>query len=209
MPHARNGRSSSCRRYFSTESLDKPSKLRYGVVAQAFHWATAIFVLIAFLFGPEGSELRVYSPGSDFERQLHESLGLFVFALLVMRILWRMVDKRPEPPQVPRWMSIAAQAVQGALYLLLFALPLTAISGAWLEGHPLTLMAGVEIPSLLRTAHATGATIATIHTWLGDAILYLAGFHALAALYHHLVLKDSVLASMLPRWIPLRKAKEL
>ncbi len=209
MPHARNGRSYSYRRYFSTESLENPSNERYGAIAQAFHWATAILVLIAFLFGPEGSEQRVYSTSSDFERQLHESLGLLVFVLLVMRLLWRMLDQRPEPPQVSRWMSLAAKAVQGALYLLLFALPLTAISGAWLEGHPLTLMAGVEIPSLLRISHDTGATIATVHTWLGDAILYLAGFHALAALYHHLVLKDSVLVSMLPRWIPLRKGHGL
>jgi cytochrome b561 len=50
-----------------------------------------------------------------------------------------------------------------------------------------------------------GATIARIHTWLGDAILWLAGLHALAGLYHHVVLKDGVLASMLPRWLPLRR----
>ncbi len=37
-------------------------------------------------------------------------------------------------------------------------------------------------------------------TLLGDAILWLAGMHAAAAIYHHLVLKDGVLASMLPPW---------
>ena len=34
------------------------------------------------------------------------------------------------------------------------------------------------------------------------AILWVAGFHALAALYHHYVLKDKVLVSMLPRRSP-------
>jgi cytochrome b561 len=145
----------------------------------------------------------VYSPARDFDRQLHETLGMCVFAIAVMRVLWRMVDTRPDPPQVSRWMSIAAKAVQWALYLLLFSLPLTAITGAWFEGHPLTLLTGVEIPPLLALSHDAGARIATIHTWLGDAILWFAGFHALAALYHHIVLKDGVLASMLPRWFPL------
>jgi cytochrome b561 len=65
------------------------------------------------------------------------------------------------------------------------------------------LLAGVEIPPLLALSHDVGATIATVHTWLGDAILWLAGLHALAALYHHIVLQDGVLASMLPRWFPL------
>ena len=185
--------------------MNDHSRTRYGSVAQAFHWATAILVLVAFIYGPGGSEQRVYSPARDFDRQLHETLGLCVFALAVMRVLWRMVDTRPDPPQVSRWMGVAAKAVQGALYLLLFALPVTAITGAWLEGHPLTLLAGVEIPSILGISHDAGATIATVHTWLGDAILWLAGLHALAALFHHLVLKDGVLVSMLPSGVPLRQ----
>jgi cytochrome b561 len=181
------------------------SRARYGAVAQAFHWATAVLVLAAFIYGPGGSEQRVYSHAVDFDRQLHETLGLCVFALVVMRVLWRMVDAPPDPPRVPRWMGIAAKAVQGTLYLLLFALPLTAIAGAWLEGHPVTLLAGVEIPSPLGLSPDVGATIAKIHTWLGDAILWLAGFHALAALFNHLVLGNGVLASMLPRWVALRQ----
>ena len=181
--------------------------MRYGVVAQAFHWATALFVLVAFIFGPGGSEERVYSPAGDFDRQLHETLGLCVFALVAMRTIWRLVDKRPSPPQVSRWMGIMATVVQAALYLLLFALPLTAIAGAWLEGHPLTLLAGVGIQPLIGISHDAGATIANIHGWLGDAILWLAGFHALAGLYHHFVLKDGVLTSMLPRWFPSRQAR--
>lgn len=188
--------------FMKGNEMENRSRTRYGTVAQAFHWATAILVLIAFIYGPGGSEQRIYLPARDFDRQLHETLGLCVFALAVMRILWRMVDTRPEPPLFSRWMGIAAKAVQGALYLLLFALPFTAIAGAWLEGHPLTLLTGVEIPSPFGISHDAGATIATIHTWLGDAILWLAGFHALAALYHHLVLKDGILSSMLPRWFP-------
>jgi cytochrome b561 len=176
---------------------------RYTPVAQALHWLTAILVLVTFIYGPGGSEQRVYSPARDFDRQLHETLGMCVFVLSVLRVLWRTIDTRPEPPTMPRWMSVAAKAAHGALYALLFALPLTAITGAWLEGHPLTLLAGVEIPALLALSHATGAQIATLHTWLGDAILWLAGLHALAALAHHFFLGDSVLASMLPHWIPL------
>jgi cytochrome b561 len=177
--------------------------MRYGPVAQAIHWATAILVLVAFIYGPGGSEQSVYSAARDFDRELHETLGMCVFALAVTRVLWRLVDKRPDPPQVARWLGIAAKAVQWALYLLLFALPLTAIAGAWLEGHPLTFLAGVKIPPPFGASHDVGARIATLHTWLGDAILWLAGLHALAALFHHIVLKDGLLASMLPRWFPL------
>ena len=187
--------------------MKQRSVVRYGRVAQLFHWVTAILVVAAYIYGPGGSEQRVYSSARDFDRQLHETLGLCVFALVVIRVLWRAVDVHPDPPQVPRWMGIAAKAAHWALYLLLSLLPLTAITGAWLEGHPVTLLAGVEIPPLLALSRDAGAIIATVHTWLGDAILWVAGLHALAALYHHIVLKDGVLASMLPRWFPLRQAK--
>jgi cytochrome b561 len=78
-------------------------RARYGAVAQFFHSATAVFVLIAFTFGPGGSEQRVYAHARDFDRQLHETLGLCVFALVAMRVLWRIVDRQPEPPQVSLW----------------------------------------------------------------------------------------------------------
>ena len=176
------------------------SAARYGAVTQTVHWLTAMLVLVAFIYGPGGSEQRIYMPARDFDRQLHETLGLCVFVLVLLRVLWRMVDTRPEPIPVARWMGIAAKAVQGLLYLLLFAVPLTAIAGAWLEGHPLTLLGGLRIASLLTESHALGGKIAEVHTWLGDVILWLAGFHALAALFHHFLMRDGVLVSMLPRW---------
>ena len=179
----------------------------YGAAAQTFHWLTALLVVVAFVYGPGGSEQRVYSPARDFDRELHETLGICVFALALVRALWRTIDTRSQPPEVSRWMDIAAKAMQWGLYLLLFALPLTAITGAWLEDHPLTLIGRLKIPSLLGPSHAIGVQIATVHTWLGDAILWLAGIHALAALYHHIVLKDGVLAAMLPRWFPLRRTR--
>lgn len=174
---------------------------RYGTLGLTLHWVMAVVVLIAFLYGPGSSETHVYAASHNFDRQLHETLGLTVLVLAILRVLWRLGATTPELPADSRWMDMAARSVQLAMYILFFALPLTAISGAWLEGHPLTLLAGVEIHPLLSKSHALGASIAEIHTWLGDAIMWLAGLHALAGLFHHFVLKDGVLASMLPRWL--------
>src|SRR5215813_1009108 len=174
------------------------SRQRYSSVAQILHWATAILVVAAFIYGPGGSEQRVYSVARDFDRQLHETLGIAVFLTTLLRLAWRAYEGVPAHLPVPSWMRISARVVHVTLYALMLLLPLTAISGARLEDHPLTLLAGIRIGPWVPEAHSTGSAIATIHTWLGDAILWVAGVHAVAGLYHHFVLRDGVLQSMLP-----------
>jgi cytochrome b561 len=174
------------------------TRLRCGAVAQLLHWVTAVLVVAAFTFGPGGSEQRVYSSAKDFDRQVHETLGLAVFALTLLRLAWRVFDRTPDDPPMPRWMRLSSKIMQATMYVLLFLIPLTAISGAWLEGHPLTLLGSVPIGPWLAETHALGSAIASIHTWLGDTILWVAGIHAAAGLYHQFVLRDGVLQSMLP-----------
>lgn len=172
--------------------------LRFGAMAQLCHWATATLVIVAFVFGPGGSEQRVYSLTKEFDRQIHETLGLSVFALTLMRFAWRAFDTAPDVAPMPPWMRFSSKAVHATIYLLLLAIPLTAVLGAWLEGHPLTLLGNVRVGPLLSEAHDLGNAIASVHTLLGDAILWVAGLHAVAALYHHFFLRDGVLRSMLP-----------
>ena len=181
-------------------SMQNPST-RYSPVTQAIHWTSAILVLSAFVLGLGGPESSVYRPDRDFERALHETLGMAVFAMTLLRILWKLVDRKPDPLPLQPWMHLASKAAQGALYLLLLAVPLTAILGAWLEGHPIVLLAGVTFEAPVAAQHALGVTISEIHPWLGDVILWIAGLHAAAALYHHWVLKDRVLTSMVPGWL--------
>lgn len=172
--------------------------LRYSAVAQSLHWATAVLVVAAFAYGPGGSEQRVYSLAEDFDRQIHETLGLAVLALALTRLGRRAFDVAPDHLPMPPWMRLLSQVVRATMYVLLLMVPLTAIFGAWLEGHPLALLGNFRISPLLAEVYPVGSAIASVHTWLGDAILCVAGVHAAAALYHHFVLRDGVLRSMLP-----------
>jgi cytochrome b561 len=174
------------------------TRFRYGAAAQAFHWLTAILVVAAYFLGPGGSEQRVYSSAADFTRQTHETLGVSVFALVLGRLLWRLMDNVPEDPPMKPWMRYSAKIIHVVLYGLLIAIPLSAIAGAWLEGHSLTLWGVGNIGPMLPLAHNLGLSVAGLHTTLGNVILWIAGLHAVAALFHHFLLRDGVLLSMLP-----------
>jgi cytochrome b561 len=169
---------------------------RYGAVAQAFHWLTVMLVLAAYVLS-KGDDYSLYSAAADGLRRIHETLGVLVFIVVVLRLLWGLIDDAPAKRPMPRWMAAAATFVQFALYALLISIPATAVLGTWLEGIPVTLV-GFDIAPQLARAHGLGQLIMEIHTTLGYAILWAAGAHAAAALFHHFYLRDEVFQSMIP-----------
>jgi cytochrome b561 len=177
---------------------------RYSGVTQAIHWVTAVLVVAAFAYGPGGSERSAYRPTRDAQRLIHETLGMSVLVLTMVRIVWARLDAQPVHHLSGRFATIA-MTVRRLLYGLLVAIPCTAIAGAWLGGHPVELIGGWHLDSPFSTNPVLAELIAAIHTKLGNFILWIAAIHTSGAAYHHLVLKDQVLTSMLPSWMVSRK----
>jgi cytochrome b561 len=67
-------------------------------------------------------------------------------------------------------MRISSKVGHAIIDILLLAIPLTATSGAWLEGHPLALPGNVRLGPLDTEAYDVGSTIASIHTLPENAI---------------------------------------
>ncbi|MEJ8812865.1 cytochrome b/b6 domain-containing protein [Variovorax ureilyticus] len=178
---------------------------RYDSFSLFLHWSTAVVVTIAFILGPGGFGRLMrqgVDPATRSDIVWHESLGMLVLALTVLRLAWMAL--RPAAPQfqLSGWMHWSAKLVRIALWVLLFALPVTAFMALGSEGHPLTLLGGVRIDRMPFIAESRVAGLADwgdVHQFLGDAIMWLAGLHAIAAIFHHVVLKDGVLMAMLPR----------
>jgi len=179
------------------------TRTHYDALSRAFHWLTAMAVIAAFILGPEhfGRQMRQgLDPATRWDIVVHESLGVLVMVLTVLRLLW--VTVRPAKPRfdMPGWMHLAARATHGLLWLLLLAVPASAMLALGSEGHPLTLLSGIRVNDMPFIAQSTLAGLADwgdVHGFLGDMIVWLSGLHAVAAIYHH-QLKDGVLLSMLP-----------
>ncbi len=183
--------------------MHKTSSNQYDKPSQVFHWLTAVAVLSAFILGPgDFGELlkNGVDPSTHSDIVWHQSLGIFVFFMTFLRLIW--VFKRPTAPrfEMQPWLHFASKATHVVLWLLLFALPLSALLTLGTEGAPLTLLGGLKIETTVikRFYFAGLADWGDVHTLLGNVIMYLAGIHALAAIYHHFVRKDKVLSSMLP-----------
>lgn len=185
--------------------MPQQTPTHYDPLSRAFHWVTAIVVTIAFILGPGGFGRLMRSgvdPATRSDIVWHETLGMLVFVLTVLRLLW--VAFRPAAPQIAMagWMQLASKGAHLALWALMLALPISAMLVLGSEGYPLTLLGGLRIDQMPLIANSGLADLADwgdVHEFLGNAIMWLAGLHAVAAIYHHLILKDGVLKSMLPQ----------
>ena len=162
------------------------TKLRYGAVAQAFHWVTVVLLATAWLVAHGGS------------RPLHETLGFAVFVIVAARLLWRAFDRRPAHDSLSPVVALGSKLVHWLLYAMLLAIPASAIAGSWVEGHAITVYGLGQIGPYLAQSRQLGHQIMEVHQLLANAIVVVAGLHAAAALFHHFFVKDGVLRAMLP-----------
>ncbi len=175
------------------------SKSRYGAVPQILHWLTAIFVICGWLLGEFGD----YLPKGNARAVglfTHMTLGQCVIALLVARLAWRMVNP-PPPPEPTRFGSLlemAAKFSHFTLYVLLLVVPCIGMIVQLKRGHALPIFGFWHVASPWPTDRALARSILSVHKYLADALLILAGVHATAALVHHWLFRDRTLVRMLP-----------
>lgn len=170
----------------------------WGSLSIALHWLTFLMVVGMAAVGLTMTGLQT-SPFKIQVYALHKSFGLTVLGLTAVRLLWRSFAGRPEPePGSPRWQERLAVLIQGAMYALLLAIPL---SGWWFNsasGFPLRWFGLVALPKLGGFDPQLKVLARQTHETLFFVLAALVAVHAAAALWHHYRLRDRTLSRMLP-----------
>ena len=175
---------------------------RWGPVSQLLHWLIVLLILGMGTVGLVMTGMR-NSPDKIQVYLLHKSFGLTVLVLIALRLLWRLYAGAPKPvPGTPRWQERIASLTHGALYALVFAMP---ISGWVLNssaGFPLRWFNLFNLPSIAAKNESLHELSEQVHEWLFWTLIAVALVHAAAAIYHHVFQHDATLARMLPRgWL--------
>ena len=174
------------------------SRMRYASLSIFLHWA--MLLLITAVYGcillrenfPKGSDLR------EGLKMWHFMLGLSVLALVIVRIVARLLTTKPPiKPEPPVWQMWLAKATHFALYAFMLAMPILGWSILSAEGATIPFF-GLELPALIGPSKALAGQIKEVHETIGTIGYFLIGLHALAALFHHYVVKDNTFRRMLP-----------
>jgi cytochrome b561 len=170
----------------------------YSRTAMGFHWAIALLIFTAFPVGVYMHDLPL-SPDKLRLLNYHKWLGVAVFMLATLRVVWRLTHRPPElPASLAKWERMGAASMHGLLYALIFFVPL----GGWLmssaKGFQTVWLGVLPIPDLIGKDKEIGRLLEQVHQIADFTMLGLMGGHVAAALKHHFLAGDDVLVRMIP-----------
>ena len=174
------------------------TKARWGALAQLLHWAIVALVITQFTLGTMADSLPLGMHKLAVLAR-HKSVGITIFMLAVVRLLWRWSNPTPVlPPTLKPYEQQLARFTHAALYALLLLMPLTGWIMSSARSFPVSWFGLFQLPDLVAPNRTLYDAMLQTHAALAWALAAIATLHLLAALKHHFILKDDVLRRMLP-----------
>jgi cytochrome b561 len=173
------------------------ARYRFDRVQRALHWAMATLILLAIALGA----MTAYLPAGHQPRQglleVHKSLGFTILALLVVRVIWRLMTGEP-PYRAPlgRLNHLASRAGHFALYGLMFFMPITGYLYSAAGGYSLPWFGLFQWPRLLSHDDGISGWGKLLHDRGAWVIAAVVAAHLAAVVWHHWIKRDEVLSRM-------------
>jgi len=167
--------------------------MRYDLRTIALHWATVALVLILWTIG-QTADFVPRGPWRSAYWSLHFLFGFVFVAVLIFRIFWRSGEGRRLPPADKGILQFISAGTHYLLYALLVVVASLGVINAFAHGS--SIFGLIKLPRL--ASHSVAESLTDIHGLAANCLLAVAVFHAAAALIHHYLWRDTLLARMLP-----------
>ncbi|MBW8837821.1 MAG: cytochrome b, partial [Burkholderia sp.] len=121
----------------------------YTRTAIAIHWLIALLIVCGFALGWVMTDIPGFTPTKLRYFSWHKWIGVTVFALAVVRILWRATHGAPAMPRrMPAWQRGAAHLVHLLLYALMIAIPVSGYVYSSTANVPVVYLGLIPLPRL-------------------------------------------------------------
>jgi cytochrome b561 len=172
---------------------------RYTLPAILLHWLIAVLIAFGFGLGVTMVDIPGITPTKLKYFSWHKWVGVTVFMLACLRLLWRLTHAAPAyPASMPAWQQKAAHLLHGVLYLLIFAVPVSGYFYSLAAGVPVVYLGIVPLPVLIEPNDTLKPILKEVHYLLDMGLLAVVVLHVAAALKHRFVDRDGIVQRMLP-----------
>jgi cytochrome b561 len=168
---------------------------QWGWLSKILHWLTAVLIFVQIPLGFYAESLNL-SPLKMDIFVWHKSLGMLVFLLLILRLLWRIKGTIPKTFGASLIQQYFAQAAHYLLYGLMVLLPISGWITSSAANIPIKLFWLIPLPALVGPDDALKSLAAEVHEISVFVLLAVLILHIGAALRHHLLLRDNTLKRM-------------
>jgi cytochrome b561 len=170
----------------------------YGTISRALHWLMAIGLIFMLGLGwrienmePSLSNLWLYG--------LHKSIGVTLFLLVLLRLLWHRIS--PPPPTISEgvsmWQLRVSKGVHAFLYLTMLAIPLSGLLASSATGIETVIFGAITLPQLTPISEAWETALFTAHGILTKLFVVSLALHIAGALQRHFIKRDRSLLRIL------------
>lgn len=174
----------------------------YGLITRLLHWGIALLFFALFFVGLYMGELDKTDPLRKQLFALHQSFGMLVFVLTLIRIALARIQPEPMPPaHMGPWEVQFANGVKKGMNLLLLLIPLSGYLIVTTKGYS-PIFFGIEMPILIGENEELHEFFEETHETLAWLLMAIVLLHMAAAWKHHFIDKDDVLLRMLGRKRP-------
>jgi cytochrome b561 len=171
---------------------------RYSATAIGLHWLIALLIVCGFYLGWIMTDIPGFTPTKLKYFSWHKWIGVTVFMLAVLRVIWRATHSAPPMPDMPRWQIGVAHLTHFLLYVLMLVIPASGYLYSSAAGLQVVYLGVLPLPTIIGPDKALKATLRLVHIALNYTLLVLVAMHVLAALKHHFIDRDGLLGRMLP-----------
>lgn len=170
----------------------------WGAVSKTLHWLIVLLLIMQWVI-MERAEALTSLNDKVFVIGMHKSFGMTIFALALVRLVWRWLNPVPSlDGRVNRWERGLAHLSHLLLYGLIFAMPLTGWLMSSARNFPVSWFGLFQFPDLVSPDKALYERMNDLHHALFLVLVGVAVLHVAGALKHHFIDRNDVLKRMLP-----------
>jgi cytochrome b561 len=169
----------------------------FGLTSLIFHWLSAILIIGLFIMGQIMEEMQ-RGPEKIELRELHQSVGMVLLGLVLVRLIWRLTQGFPEAVDPStKFLNSVSRLWHWALLAFIIAIPLSGYISSETGFRGVPFFGFFTFPDILASDHGLHELFEDIHEALVKILVPLVIIHVLAAFKHHFWNKDATLKRML------------